>query len=152
MEFWKRVCLEAKVEPPQEPIWKKLFEKTVIINDDLFAMVGKLNDLGYKTAIISNAEAPNAEYIDGHIKNNRPFFFNAYVLSCDSDIKAVKPNPEIYLKACKVLEIYPEELVFVDDRKENIQGAEKLGISGILHVNNKTTIKKISDLLEISLK
>ena len=62
MEFWSRVCSDAGVEPPQEPIWRRLFDQTVIINDELFDKVRKLKGLGYKTAMISNAESSNKSY------------------------------------------------------------------------------------------
>jgi putative hydrolase of the HAD superfamily len=39
-----------------------------------------------------------------------------------------KPNPEIYEKLIATLNLEPQEILFVDDRPENIEGARAVGI------------------------
>ena len=43
-----------------------------------------------------------------------------------------KPQPEIYLLACERLGIEPADGVFVDDLRENCDGAEAVGMTAIL--------------------
>lgn len=50
-------------------------------------------------------------------------------------IKMRKPNDDIYLFALDKLKRKPEETMFIDDNKENIKAAEKLGINAILFTN-----------------
>lgn len=44
----------------------------------------------------------------------------------------VKPNRDIYEYLCADCGIRPEETLFVDDRAENVRGAEQVGIVGYL--------------------
>ncbi|MFQ3576293.1 MAG: HAD family phosphatase [Cytophagales bacterium] len=50
------------------------------------------------------------------------------------EIKLSKPSKEIYEHVLKDLELKPDETVFIDDLKENVEGAEYAGING-LHLN-----------------
>lgn len=59
-------------------------------------------------------------------------------------MKMRKPNDDIYLKILKDLGRKPEETVFIDDNKENIEAAKKLGINAILF----TGLEKLKKDLE----
>ena len=51
------------------------------------------------------------------------------VLSCEEHL--LKPDAAIYRRALQRFGIEADETVFVDDRKENAEGAEAVGIHGI---------------------
>ena len=44
-----------------------------------------------------------------------------------------KPQPEIYRLAAERLEVEPDACIFVDDLKENCEGAEAVGMTAIRH-------------------
>ena len=46
-------------------------------------------------------------------------------------VKQIKPDLEIYETLLNQYRLKPDECVFIDDRMENIEGAEKAGIHGI---------------------
>ena len=59
-----------------------------------------------------------------------------FLLLTDGDIfsysvRQVKPDVEIYETLLKKYQLTADECVFIDDRMENIEGAEKAGIHGI---------------------
>jgi HAD superfamily hydrolase (TIGR01509 family) len=56
--------------------------------------------------------------------------FDCILISWDIDIE--KPNKEFYNKLSEELHEQPENILFVDDDKENIEAAKKLGFS-VLH-------------------
>lgn len=58
-------------------------------------------------------------------------FFDAYVLSFD--LGQMKPDPSVYLEALRQVGTRPENAVFIDDLPENVAGAERMGIRGILY-------------------
>ena len=60
-------------------------------------------------------------------------------------IGIVKPSYEIFDYLCKTYNLTPEETIFVDDRCDNIEGAEKYGIRGYLFDGNA---KKLREYLE----
>ncbi len=49
-----------------------------------------------------------------------------------SEVKFVKPEIEIYQCLLEKYHLKAEETVFLDDRKDNIEAAEKCGIYGIV--------------------
>lgn len=43
-----------------------------------------------------------------------------------------KPDREAYLRVCRELEAHPQDVTFIDDRPENIDGAAALGMKAVL--------------------
>jgi FMN phosphatase YigB (HAD superfamily) len=62
-------------------------------------------------------------------KNGLFAYFEKAYISTEMGMK--KPDAEIYLVVLKDLHCKPENALFIDDKKENIEGAEKVGIRGI---------------------
>ncbi|MFY9747138.1 MAG: HAD family phosphatase [Acidobacteriaceae bacterium] len=52
--------------------------------------------------------------------------FNQLTWSCDLGI--AKPDPAIYALTCEKLSVRPSEALFLDDKIENIRGAEAFGL------------------------
>ncbi len=80
----------------------------------------------YKMAIINNGNAVALKYW----KEKFDFsVFDYFINSAEEKIK--KPDPKIFLLACKRLGVKPEECLFMDDSLENIESAKKLGMETI---------------------
>ena len=45
----------------------------------------------------------------------------------------------------------PEECVFVDDLRENCEGAEAVGMTAVLHRGSQTTLPALEELLGLKL-
>jgi len=67
----------------------------------------------------------------GFIKNNFPeiLIFDAYILSHLEG--CIKPDPRIYKAALEKAEAQADECLFIDDRGDNIDAANALGINTI---------------------
>jgi HAD superfamily hydrolase (TIGR01509 family) len=67
----------------------------------------------------------------GFIKNNFPeiLIFDAYILSYLEG--CIKPDPRIYKAALEKAEAQADECLFIDDRGDNIDAANALGINTI---------------------
>jgi FMN phosphatase YigB (HAD superfamily) len=67
----------------------------------------------------------------GFIKDRFPevLLFDEYVLSYE--VGYVKPDPRIYEIAVDKAEVSPNECLFIDDRRENIEAARQLGVQTI---------------------
>ncbi|MBR5707069.1 MAG: HAD family phosphatase [Bacteroidaceae bacterium] len=50
-----------------------------------------------------------------------------------SAVKLAKPDPAIYKLLISKYDLKPEECVFIDDRKDNVDTAIRLGMSGIVY-------------------
>ncbi len=60
-------------------------------------------------------------------------FFKVNIIS--GEIGLEKPDKEFYLKALEILNAKPEECIFTDDKKENCDAAETVGIKSIVFTN-----------------
>jgi putative hydrolase of the HAD superfamily len=96
-------------------------------NPEMVAWQGRLRQAGIRTAILSNMgdsvhESILAEFSwIGH--------FDALVWSYELGI--AKPDPKIYLHALALLGTRPEESLFLDDKKVNVEAALALGMQSI---------------------
>jgi putative hydrolase of the HAD superfamily len=62
-----------------------------------------------------------------------------------------KPDPRIYLLACKRLAVQPDRCVFLDDLGVNLKPARQLGMATIKVVEPTLALKELSDVLGFSL-
>ncbi|HLI33448.1 MAG TPA: HAD family phosphatase [Terriglobia bacterium] len=86
--------------------------------------VERLRAAGVPLAILSNMPPEIKGYILEHCGWLSAFQY--LVFSCD--VALVKPDPAIYEECLKKLKLAPHEVLFLDDRPENVQAAAKLGI------------------------
>ena len=59
----------------------------------------------------------------------------------------VKPDPKIYQILLERYDLKPEECVFIDDTKENVLSAEKLGLKGIVFTGYEEAVAKLAEIL-----
>jgi putative hydrolase of the HAD superfamily len=110
-------------------------------------MVGAVKHLraaGVLTGLISNSWS-TAHY-DRQLLEE---LFDTAVIS--AEVRMHKPQPEIYRLAADRLEVEPSRCIFVDDLRENCEGAEAVGMTPVLHRDAAETIAKLTDLTGISL-
>lgn len=69
----------------------------------------------------------------------------ATVFSCD--VRTTKPDREIYLACARLLGVAPDEAIMVDDRRENVLGAERAGLSGVHFTGVESFVAEIQRLL-----
>ncbi|KAJ3683825.1 hypothetical protein LUZ60_014052 [Juncus effusus] len=82
-----------------------------------------LRKAGVKTAVVSNFDTRLRPVLSAL---NCDHWFDAIAVS--AEVEAEKPNPTIFLKACDLVGVKPEEAVHVgDDRRNDIWGARDAG-------------------------
>lgn len=86
-----------------------------------------LKDKGYKVYILSNYGKETMRMTKQKLTFLK--YVDGAVFSCD--VKQIKPEPEIYRTLIERYHLDPEKSVFLDDRKENCEAAEKFGIHAI---------------------
>ena len=69
----------------------------------------------------------------------------ADVVVISSEVGVRKPSRRIYAIACERLGIDPSQAVMVDDLQQNLDGAARLGIAGVLHTDAGDTRKQLSE-------
>ena len=92
---------------------------------------------GVKVYLLSNISQYFAEHVDDIKCLNS---FDGLVLS--STCGFTKPHREIYDHICSKFALSPEECIFIDDREDNIEGAESYGIKGYLFDGDAARLKE----------
>ena len=103
------------------------------LNPDTLRLLDDLHAAGTPVSLLSNAPTELARELDRHIdlKRFRRLLFSA-------DLGLTKPDPRCYAAALAALGAAPGDVVFVDDRPENVEAAAALGINGILFTGTPT--------------
>jgi HAD superfamily hydrolase (TIGR01509 family) len=63
-----------------------------------------------------------------------------------------KPQPEIFELGAERVGLAPASCVFVDDLRENCEGAEAVGMTAVLHRGADETLARLEQLLEVELR
>lgn len=112
-------------------------------DEAMIGAVGAAREAGVPTGLISNSWGTG-------IYDRAPMaIFDATVIS--GDVGLHKPQPEIYELGAERLGVPADRCVFVDDLRENVDGAEAVGMAGVLHRDASDTIAELEHLLGVSL-
>lgn len=130
LEYSDAVKIFSERVPECSSEIKKLFDNYIL---DVLEPIEKNIEImkslkgKYKLYILSNFHYPAFDYI---FKNWEFFkYFDGKVVS--GHCKLLKPEKEIYELLCSIYSLKPNECVFIDDTKANIEAAEEFGINGI---------------------
>ncbi len=123
---------------------RKDIDNYLKLDSDLEKIIKKLKDSGYKTVLLSNA---NNSFFERKVYSTYPNFKNLFdEIIISSNIGLIKPNADMYLYALKQSKAKPEESLFIDDSKVNVEGAEKVGIQGYLYTDSKSFTEYINSM------
>ena len=98
----------------------------------------------YKLYVLSNFHYPAFDYI----YKNWEFFKAFDGKTVSGHCHLLKPEKEIYSLLCSTHSLKPEECLFIDDTKVNIEEAVKMGIQGI-HLTSPELLEKLLKEKEI---
>jgi epoxide hydrolase-like predicted phosphatase len=127
-----------EIEPVQTSFWGgDVLDRTLI--DYIKTLHGD-----YSMAILSNyASNLRPELTD---KWKIADLFDPIFISCE--LGMVKPNPAIFRHAVDTLGIAPDEAVFIDDFRHNVQGAQAAGLHALQFLNTEQIIDALNHILE----
>lgn len=121
------ICLYEKALPQYAGLIRWFLtnlELMPIARKDVWEKVHALKQKGYKIYLLSNY---NKDFFDTHTKG-ADFLNDIDGKVVSYEIHKIKPDPAIYEYLLVKYDLKPEESVFFDDRLENTEAAEKLGI------------------------
>jgi epoxide hydrolase-like predicted phosphatase len=99
---------------------------------------------GIRTGLISNSMGAGR-----YDRSTFPELFDGVVISGDEGMH--KPEPAIYELGAERVGLAPADCVFVDDLRENCEGAEAVGMTAVLHRGADTTLPRLEELLGVEL-
>jgi putative hydrolase of the HAD superfamily len=114
-------------------------------DDEMVAALRRARAQGIRTGLISNSMGAGR-----YDRATFPELFDGVVISGDEGIH--KPQPEIYELGCERVGLEPADCVFVDDLRENCDGAEAVGMTAVLHRGADRTLPRLEELLGVALR
>jgi putative hydrolase of the HAD superfamily len=113
-------------------------------DERMIGAVRRARAAGIRTGLVSNSMGAGR-----YDRATFPELFDGVVIS--GDVGMHKPQPEIFLLGAERAGVAPEECVFVDDLRENCDGAEAVGMTPVLHRGADTTLPELERLLGVEL-
>ena len=113
------------------------------LDQNILSLLQKLRK-DYRLVCLANTESEIVSLTRKH--GIYDYFEKAYV---SPELGMKKPDAEIYLAVLKDLNCKPENTLLIDDKKENVEGAEKVGIR-VIYYNPGMNLQK--ELVRFSIK
>jgi putative hydrolase of the HAD superfamily len=141
-EFARRIGERLGVAS-SEGLVDRLFAR-IVPDGEMVAAVRRAKSAGVRTGLLSNSMGAGR-----YDRAAFPELFDGVVIS--GEVGLHKPQPEIFRLGAESIGLDPADCVFVDDLRENCQGAEAVGMTAILHRGAQTTVPELERLLDVEL-
>lgn len=141
-EFYEHFCATLGVRPP-----RREFEQAA---SDMFApipqsleLVERLHAASHRMGVLSNTNPWHWRLVTDGRYHHLTTMFEQIVTSYDA--RAMKPEPLIYQVAIERAGTRADEIFFVDDRPENVEGARKAGIDAVVYRDYATLLGNLRE-------
>jgi putative hydrolase of the HAD superfamily len=114
-------------------------------NQDAVQWVELLHREGFPLALLSNMPLELSRYVTKSFQSLSTFEHLIY--SCD--YRSIKPELAIYRNCLELLKAAPQDILYLDDRAENVQAAARLGINSVLFDTVEKTASRVESRFDI---
>jgi putative hydrolase of the HAD superfamily len=105
----------------------------ITVDHDILALVSELRLRGYCCALATNQQTHRAEFMANQLGYRA--LFDRCFFSCD--MRLAKPDPRYFQAILAELQLNPDDVIFIDDKPQNVRAASSLGIHSICFANSK---------------
>jgi putative hydrolase of the HAD superfamily len=126
--YWAQVGSELGIEfgrAQVQRLWAADFRSWISVEPGSIDILYDLVAGGTRIALLSNA---GFDFGDAFRYSPTGALFEQVFVS--AELGLLKPDPEIYRHVARELGIEPAEMVFIDNKKVNVEGAESIGVTG----------------------
>jgi putative hydrolase of the HAD superfamily len=127
-EYWAKLAADLGVEfgaSQVHRLWAVDFRSWISVEPGSIDILHALSAGGTRLALLSNA---GFDFGDAFRYSPMGALFEKVFVS--AELGLLKPDPEIYRHVAHELGIEPAEMVFIDNKKVNVDGAESIGVTG----------------------
>jgi len=110
-------------------------------NPQMIDWAQRLQARGVKTGILSNIGDSMSRGILAKLAWVGEFTHHSW----SHELRLIKPDAAIYLHAAEGLGCPPEQVLFIDDREENIAGAQAAGMQAIIYRDHESFLREMKD-------
>ena len=112
--------------------------------DTAIPWIEDLKSRGYKTFVLSNFSGTCYH----HCSDALDFESHVDGAFWSYQHRVIKPEPAAFLDMLYDFGLKADESVFIDDTRENIEAAERVGLSAVLYTTQEETERALNTLLE----
>jgi len=142
-EYWNDMARRAGTAFTAEQIQKLVdadVESWLNFDASMYTFAKALREQGKKVAVLSNMPLELGEALKSRTQGFEPFAH----LTLSYEVHSVKPEPEIYEHCLAGIGLEPEQALFLDDRIENLRGAQRLGIHALQFTSPAEMLPKLN--------
>ena len=141
-EHWLNVAKKLNLDRNDLKSFISEFWRGDRLDQDLVAYIRDLKGK-YRSGLLSNAWSDTRKMLT----HQHPCLDAFHEAVFSAEVGLMKPDAKIYQLILKKLGTAPETSIFVDDFPENIDGANAIGMHGILFTNPAQVISEIDMIL-----
>jgi len=131
-----------------EELWTEPFARLVRPRAGTVRLVESLRRDGYRVYLFSNTSMPHVRFLK---RSGWDGLFDGILTSCE--LGSCKPRPTAFRRALEKIGAAPSDVVFVDDKEENVIGAKEFGVRwGLRFTSTKALKREVAALLSTSPK
>jgi putative hydrolase of the HAD superfamily len=105
----------------------------ITVDDGILDLVSRLRRRGYYCALASNQQPHRAHFMADQLRYRA--LFDRCFFSCHMGF--AKPDPRYFQTILEDLQLDPDDVIFVDDKPQNVRAASTLGIHAICFANSR---------------
>ena len=141
-EFASRVADSLNVTIAANDVWL-LCSDIFSLNASIVPIVTHLASAGYPLGILSNTCEAHWKHIENQSYTILRELFSIRVLSYEE--RLAKPNPEIFKLAADRASTEIGDILFIDDRSENVTEAKNAGMDTVQYHNTPQLVRELVD-------
>jgi putative hydrolase of the HAD superfamily len=141
-DYWNDIAQKSGTTFTADQLRKLIevdLDSWVNFDRKMYEFAESLRANGQRIAVLSNMPHELGEFIKKCTKGFAPF----HHVTLSYEVRAIKPEPEIYHHCLEGLNLRPEETLFLDDRPENVAGAQKLGIHAVQFTSRDEVLPRL---------
>lgn len=141
VEFWLQYAQEHGVSLATEWVedFNSVLRDAIGVLPEMYALVDQLKAKNVTVALLSNIDARLASLLRGF-----GFYepFAPCLLSCELGVE--KPDLRIYEILLEKMSLPAQDILFIDDKSENVEAARELGIDALLFTNQEALQEELA--------
>lgn len=126
----------------KEKMFRDRFDPKSAVIQGIEEFLIKLKNRNVKCALATSAPGENADYILDELKIRH--YFSTVLDS--SDVDKGKPEPEVYIKAAKALELTPSKCFVFEDSLAGVEAARRAG-TNVIGITSTHTSEELGNCL-----
>src|SRR6202030_376378 len=146
--YWTAVVRQQELGLSRDQIARliKLDSESITrLNQGAVQWAKLLHHEGFPLTLLSNMPLELSRHVTRSFPSLSTFEYLIY--ACDHG--SIKPEPAIYRNCLELLKVDPQDVLYLDDRAENVEAAAGLGINSVLFDTVEKTASRVERRFDI---